>query len=228
MSPRQSDLERQARKFAGDLTELFNNTVTHGIRLRSCMDRRGRAVIGYNVSEANLVGDCVPLTISRSPAHLYLSAIHTLELDESETFLATSRSSYTLQEGNDAASILTYDFVREPPNEFPEAHIHIHGQSDVLTRMLQASGRDKSKPADLHLPVGGQRFRPCLEDLIEFCVLERLVDARDGWKEALNRSRDNYLDEQLRAAVHRNPTAAAEVLKRDGWRVIEPDAGTAA
>ena len=53
------------------------------------MDRRGRAVIGYNVSEANLVGDCVPLTISRSPAHLYLSVIHALELDESETFLDT-------------------------------------------------------------------------------------------------------------------------------------------
>ncbi len=226
MSPRQSDLERQARKFAGDLTELFNGTVTHGVRLRSYMDRHGRAVIGYKVSEANPVGDCVPLTISRSPAHLYLSVIHTLELDESETFLATSRSSYTLQEDNDAASILTYDFVREPPNEFPEAHIHIHGRSDVLSRMLQAGGRDKSKPADLHLPVGGRRFRPCLEDIIEFCVLERLVDARDGWKEAVNRSRDKYLDEQLRAAVHRNPTAAAEVLRRDGWRVTEPDAGT--
>ena len=228
MSPRQSDLERQARKFAGDLTDLLNGTVTHGVRLRSYMDRHGRAVIGYNVNEANPVGDGVPLTISRSPARLYVNVLHTLELDDSEKFLATSRSSYTLQGDNDTASILTYDFVREPPNEFPEAHIHVHGESDVLARMLRTSGRDRSKPADLHLPVGGRRFRPCLEDIIEFCVLERLVDARDGWKEILNRSRDNYLDEQLRAAVHRNPTAAAEVLKRDGWQVIEPGTGTAA
>ena len=30
------------------------------------MDRHGRAVIGYNVNEANPVGDGVPLTISES------------------------------------------------------------------------------------------------------------------------------------------------------------------
>ena len=223
MSLRQSDLERQARKFAGDLSELLNGTVTHGVRLRSYMDRRGRAVVGYKVSESNPVGDCVPLTISRSPARLYLSVLHTLELDESETFLTTNKSSYTLQADNDTASILTYDFVREPPNEFPEAHIHIHGESDVLVRMLRASGRDKSKPADLHLPVGGRRFRPCLEDIIEFCILERLATPRDGWNSALNRSRDEYLDQQFRAAVHRNPVTAADTLKRDGWQVIEPD-----
>ena len=223
MSLRQSDLERQARNFAGDLSELLNGTVTHGVRLRSYMDRRGRAVVGYKVRESNPVGDCVPLTISRSPARLYLSVLHTLELDDSETFLTTNKSSYTLQADDDTASILTYDFVREPPNEFPEAHIHIHGESDVLVGMLRASGRDKSKPADLHLPVGGRRFRPCLEDIIEFCILERLATPREGWKSALNRSRDEFLDQQLRASVHRNPITAADALKRYGWQVIEPD-----
>ena len=127
-------------------------------------------------------------------------------------------------EDDDTASILTYDFVRDPPNEFPEAHIHVHGESDVLIRMLRASGRDKSKPADLHLPVGGRRFRPCLEDIIEFCIPERLVTPRSGWTKALNKSRDKYLDQQLRAAVHRNPARATEALERDGWHIIKPDA----
>ena len=188
------------------------------------MDRHGRAVIGYNVNETNPVGGCVPLTISQSSARLYLSVLHTLELDDSETFLTTSKSTYTLQEDDDTSSILTYDFVREPPNPFPAAHIHVHGESDVLVRMLRASGRDKSKTADLHLPVGGRRFRPCLEDIIEFCILERLVTPRDGWPQALDKSRGEYLDQQLRAAVHRNPARAAEALRRDGWHVREPDA----
>ena len=40
------------------------------------------------------------------------------------SFLTTSRSTYTLQ-GDDAETpIITYDFVREPPNPYPEAHIH--------------------------------------------------------------------------------------------------------
>ena len=223
MSLRQLDLERQARKFAGELTELLNGTVTHGIRLRSYMDRHGRAVIGYEVSKTNPVGDYVPFTISRSPALLYLSLLHTLELDDSGTFLTTNKSTYTLHAGGDSAAILTYDFVREPPNEFPEAHIHIHGESVVLRGMLDASGRDKDKPADLHLPVGGRRFRPCLEDIIEFCILERLVTPRDGWKDALNRSRDEYHDRQFGAAVRRNPATAAENLRIGGWQVTEPD-----
>ena len=128
MSLRQPDLERQARKFAGDLTELLNGTVTHGVRMRSYMDRHGRAVVGYKVSEANPVGDCVPLTVSQASARLCFSVLHTLELDDSGAFLTTS----------------------------------------------------KSKPADLHLPVGGRRFRPCLEDIIEFCILERVVGPLAG------------------------------------------------
>ena len=223
MSRRRPDLKSQARKFAGDLTELLNHTITDGIRLRSYMDRHGRAVIGYEVSENNPVGDCLPLTISQRPVRLYLSVLHTLELDDSGTFLTTNKSSYTLQGTSDAAPILTYDFVREPPNEFPEAHIHIHGESDVLRRMLSAGERDKDKPADLHLPVGGRRFRPCLEDIIEFCILERLVTPRDGWQSALNSSRDEYRDRQLRAVVRRNPATAAEALKRDSWQVSPPD-----
>lgn len=223
MSRRRPDLKSQAREFAGDLTELLNRTVTDGIRLRSYMDQRGRAVIGYEVSEKNPVGDCVPLTISKAPARLYLSVLHTLELDDSETLLTTDKSTYTLQADSDTAPILTYDFVRKPPNEFPEAHIHIHGNSDVLRGMLHASRRGKDKPADLHLPVGGRRFRPCLEDVSEFCILERLVTPRQGWRSALNNSRDEYHHRQLRAAVHRNPIPAVEALKRDGWQVTAPN-----
>ena len=107
--------------------------------MRSYMDRRGRAVVGYKVSEANPVGDCVPLTVSQASARLYVSVLHTLELDDSGAFLTTSKSSYTLQEHDDTTSILTYDFVRAPPNEFPEAHIHIHGESELAIRRAEAS-----------------------------------------------------------------------------------------
>ena len=89
--------------------------------------------------------------------------------------------------------------------------------------MLQASGREKNKPADFHLPVGGRRFRPCLEDIIEFCILERLVTPRVMiGSSALNTSRDKYHDRQFNAAVRRNLAAAAEVLERHNWQVTEP------
>ena len=216
------DLQRQARAFAGDLSELLNGTATDGIRLRSYLDPRGRAVLGYNVSMGNSLGDPIPLTVSRSSADLHLSVLQTLDLDDSGMFLTTNRSTYTLQEGEAETSILTYDFVREPPNDFPEAHIHLHGESSVLRKMLNLNGRKKDKPADLHIPVGGRRFRPCLEDLIEFCILERLATPREGWKGALEKSKNQYYDRQLRAAIRRSPELAVDVLKQDGWDVRPP------
>ena len=97
MNRRQPDLKAQARQFAGELSEFLNHTVADGIRLRSYMDRQGCAVIGYQASEKNPLGDSVPLTTSQAPARLYLSVLQTLELDDSGTFLTTSKSSYTLE-----------------------------------------------------------------------------------------------------------------------------------
>ena len=186
------------------------------------MNRRGNAVIGYRIGKNNPLGDSIPLVTSGSHARVHLHFLHTLDLDDAGDFLTTSRSTYTLQ-GDDAETpIITYDFVREPPNRYPEAHIHLHGQSDALQRMLESCGLGDRKPADLHIPVGGRRFRPCLEDIIEFCILEELVTPRDGWREALDDGRREYHERQVRAAVRRFPTHAAEVLTNEGWQVRKP------
>lgn len=187
------------------------------------MDPHNRAVIGYKIGKNNLLGEAIPLTTHGSQAPLHLDFLHTLDLDDSGEFLTTDRSTYTLRADDASTPIITYDFVREPPNRYPEAHIHVHGRSDALQRMLDSCGLRGRKPADLHIPVGGRRFRPCLEDIIEFCILEELVTPRNGWREALERGRRDYHDQQLRAAVRRFPTQAAEVLRNEGWRVTRPD-----
>ena len=122
----------------------------------------GHAVVGYKIAN-NPTGEPIPLTVSRSSPRLYLNVLFTLTLDDSGRWLTTSKSSYTLQHGDTEASIFTYDFVKEPPNKFPEAHLHIHGECTMLQSMLEDCGRKKNKPVDLHLPVGGRRYRPCRE-----------------------------------------------------------------
>ncbi len=132
-------------------------------------------------------------------------------------------SHYVLQFAGTGESIASYDYTRDPPNDYPAAHMHIHGRAENLEQMLERCGRPKDKPDDLHLPVGGRRFRPCLEDLIEFCILERLVTPRPRWESVLNVSRQRFRDDQLRAAVRRSPEIAAGVLKERGWKLTEPD-----
>ena len=186
------------------------------------MDPHDRALIGYKIGKNNMLGHFIPLTTSGSQAPIHLDFLHTLDLDDSGEFLTTSRSTYTLRADDASTPIITYDFVREPPNPYPEAHVHVHGQSGALQRMLDSCGLEDRKPADLHIPVGGRRFRPCLEDIIEFCILEELVTPRDGWREVLDDGRREYHEQQLRAAVRRFPTHAAAVLSNEGWQVRKP------
>jgi len=220
---RRPDLAREARAFAGELSATLNRTVTDGLRLSVCMDPAGRAVVGKGVGRLSLEGDAAPLAISRVTPRLCLYVIQTLDLDATGRFLTTTRSSFALQTASTAEPVVTYDYTRDPPNIYPEAHFHVHGRVEAVQSMLERCGRRKDKPDDLHFPVGGRRFRPCLEDLIEFCILERLVEPRPGWEKALNESRQRFRDDQLRAAVRRSPDTAAGVLREQGWQVMEPD-----
>jgi hypothetical protein len=68
----------------------------------------------------------------------------------------------------------------------------------------------------LHFPVGGRRYRPSLEDVIEFLIVERLVDARDGWQTVLAREREAFRRLQLRAAIRRDPETTMSALKNLG------------
>ena len=223
-SPQQRDLRRLAGAFARETSRLLNGTVTDGIRISAFMEPEGSAVVGYGVAKNRLRGAPIPLTVSKSPARLHLRVLHTLVLDDSGEFLTAERSTYILGASDAEATVFAYDYVREPPNDYPEAHLHLYGECEALRAMLDLCGLDKRQPADLHLPVGGRRFRPCLADIIEFCIVERLVTPRKGWESTLDQGRGRYHETQLRAAVRRNPTPAADVLRHQGWQVIEPAA----
>ena len=222
MSRQPPDLQQQARVFAGELTATLNGTVTDGIRLSVVMDASAGAVIGYRLNRNDTYGEAIDLTITRSPALLRLRLHHTLVLDDSNQHLTTDKSTYTLETVDGNAAVLTYDYVRDPPNRYPGAHVHIDGEARGLQHLLDVCGRSKSRPADLHLPVGGRRYRPSLEDLIEFCILEELVAPRRDWQRVLDAARDRYRAQQRRSAVRRSPDDAAGALRAMGWAVSAP------
>jgi hypothetical protein len=74
----------------------------------------------------------------------------------------------------------------------------------------------------LHLPVGDRRFRPTLEDLVEFLIMEKLADPHRRWKSAIDAGRAGFQDKQLKAAVRRHPDTAVDVLKKLGYTVNPP------
>ena len=81
---------------------------------------------------------------------------------------------------------------------------------------MRLERRSKRSLENLHLPVGGRRLRPTLEDLIEFVITERLVKGKDGWQEALRPSREAFSVIQMRALIRHYPTEARAAVRELG------------
>jgi hypothetical protein len=84
---------------------------------------------------------------------------------------------------------------------------------------------DVPRFGDVHFPVGGHRFRPCLEDVLEMMMIEFGIDTLHGAGNALHAGRGRWRVRQLAAAVSDDPLTAAAELERLGFEVI-PREGT--
>lgn len=103
------------------------------------------------------------------------------------------------------------------------AHVQVHGSSDELAYVQGVRGTARLRPLkDFHIPVGGRRFRPSLEDFIEFLGSEELIPLHPGWSDVLVRHRRDWLTLQLQAAVRSDPAAAIAQLRSMGYEVIGP------
>jgi hypothetical protein len=92
----------------------------------------------------------------------------------------------------------------------------VAGDARELSAIAEERGYSRKQLKDFHFPVGGRRYRPSLEDVIEFLVLEDIADAREDWSDVIQEGRTDWEDKQLRAAVRRNPEAALAQLREDG------------
>ena len=223
-----SDLKAQAEAFARELNTLLNGTVCNGPRLSSVfLPDLKQAWVGYGISKVTLdVEEAMPVCIRRNP-NLYLDASYRLRLDETTGYLMVISSYVGLY--LDLAmkkELCHFDFERDKTDGYPEAHLQIHADSDYWSELL-ARVPEADRPRDvaaLHFPVGGRRFRPALEDVIEFLATERFVETRADWHKSVEVSREAFREKQLRAAVWRYP----EVVKDELAKVLSTRSSGAA
>lgn len=143
---------------------------------------------------------------------MYLRVAFTLQLDASDKFLAVAKSEYGLYADAELeVMVLHYDYEREPHHPYPEAHFQLSGRSAPLNEIAKRAGVRKELK-DFHFPVGGRRFRPTLEDLIEFLVVEGLAEGHQNRHEVVEQHRARWDERQLRAAIRRMPEVARDAL----------------
>lgn len=111
----------------------------------------------------------------------------------------------------------------------PVSHWQFHAERGSLSFILARThtrGRSADVPMSLsalHFPTGGRRFRPGIEDFIQFLVQECGFDALPGWKRAVEDGREIARRFQVRTVVRDHQVEAAEVLKERGWKVTPPE-----
>jgi hypothetical protein len=231
-SPAQRKLEHRANieQKAGEFAARVNHTVKAFLGCDEDVmhvDASGSRVVVKTVQAEGLT-----LTVRDKPL-FRLGAKYYCELNQANTYLAVEQSTFTVFHFARTEPILRYDFIRKPKSDVPSAHINMHTESAALIAAMEDAGRNRrtqrrratgSPPtaAQLHLPLGGPRFRPALEDVLEMLVVELAIDCASGWRESLREGRSLWRDTQLRAAVADNTSAAVEALEELGFVVTWP------
>lgn len=178
---------------------------------------------------ASREGD-VPLAVEGNVI-LHLSYSYQCTCGNARGLLQVERSSVKLRAGSSQSPFVSYDYVRDARSNTPAAHINVYASNDPVTQAMLAcgakrQGRNRRKEfvdrgvfptfSSLHFPVGGDRMRPGLEDVLQMAVTEFGIDVLDGWKAAIEETRKRYRAEQLRALVREFPDIAFDTLRAEG------------
>ena len=143
-------------------------------------------------------------------------------LDRLDQFPTVLNSTFQIRAAG--APAIRFEYERDK-SSVPAAHIHVHGDGGLLSPGLMKNGKKGSRTGDwqnLHLPVGGHRFRPSLEDFLYFVINECGFRGRAEWEDTLLTSRVSWLDKQCAAATRDAPDVAAEALRALGYQVTAP------
>jgi hypothetical protein len=167
-------------------------------------------------------GDPLPLFAARHRVAGFKVSV-SCQLDSAGVYLAIFESTFDLLADVDRTPLLRFHCRRYQQSE-PSAHLHVHGHrgalSHLLSRTLHETPHDM---ASLHLPVGGSRYRPCLEDFIQFLICECRFDGEAGWRAAVDAGRERWRRRQAAAVARDAPEEAARVLRALGYQITAPD-----
>lgn len=132
-----------------------------------------------------------------------------MRMDSAGEYLMVDASNVSVYAADDDGKTLCrFDYERDKQG-YPEAHLQIYGESAALAMWTGEPRRELDR---LHFPTGGRRYRPALEDVIEFLIAEGLADGRPGWRDVLDAEREAYWRTQLRAAIRRDPWTALAAM----------------
>lgn len=140
--------------------------------------------------------------------------------------LAVTKSVFKLRGPSGGVPVLHVDYQRDMRSDsVPVAHYNVSSQHPALRAMADPDGvaegenQEAEVTRKLHLPTGGHRFRPTLEDLLAMLITDLNVEPKQGWEYFTEEGRGLFREMQTAAAVRDHPDKAVEELRRLGYAV---------
>jgi hypothetical protein len=216
-----ADLAEQVAAFAAKLDSLLGESLPNspGVEVSVFADRYGVTPLGQTEKRGG-----IPLSV-KGDVLAWLRFNYFCRLDKTDQYLAVDRSKIWIVAAVDSTPIFRFEFLYET-DWVPHSHIQVHGHRGALSHLLSKAGHIAPHDmAALHLPTGGARFRPNLEDVIQFLITDCHFDHRESWRQAVERERAEWRVIQTRAVVRAMADVAAEQLLYMGYSVVPPPSG---
>jgi hypothetical protein len=222
------DLASAAGEFGEELQQLLDAVLPYeegtDPELRQVTVTASRLAFAIEIGTAKAKeAQTVPLLRGgRRVAELFV--LIRLVADSADRYPAVTKSKFELRV--DRHPLLRLDFDREM-HTAPGCHWNVHAERGAITNLLVRNNQDHSgELCKLHLPVGGARMRPCLEDLLQLLVEEFRFDAMAKARQAIEEGRIRWRRRQLAAMVRDDPEEAIRVLTDElGYEVKSPASG---
>lgn len=227
MTAAPGDLEGQTAEFAEQMDALLRAVVSDDVSIRHCRfdleDGSSRYLVANGVpAEApasalrEMRGD--PIAVPGVDG-LHVQAWWRFVANSAGLWIKVEWSQFALsfRNANKGLTPLIRVEVDSTKGAWARAHINLTAESSLLGHLYGLQGRRYRRVQNLHIPVGGYAYRPCLEDFLEFAVEDQLLPERPGWREALDWYRPEYHRKQLMSLVTKNPEAAIEALRSEGF-----------
>lgn len=174
----------------------------------------GRALVGVIGLDGDLSSTGIPLTIA-GQHRLDHKVTYRCVMHRARSVLTVETSEFALHLPSNRSPVVRLDYVRD--RSWAPSHVQLHAESSAIGH-IRAHAGERAETWRLHLPTGTRRFRPALEDVIEFTIVEFGVDCHDGYAEIIATSRDQWETVQLEAAirglVHKDPERNTPTLRR--------------
>jgi len=196
MASPDTELLREAEAFADDIADLLDRTVTVDAAVRAQV-RGARILVGAFQPDGEATS--IPLQV-RGEHRLDLRVRFQCEWDFARRFLAIASSEFALKLPHVSEPLIRFDYLRS--HTWSPAHVQLHGESAALGWLHAFTGSTKPpKVQELHLPVGGKRLRPSVEDVLEFAIRDLGVDPHPGAQQRIDEGRTRWRRRQVMAAI---------------------------